>query len=572
MRRLAGLAVLAACAAAPRPFALRPPLARDSDLDPVAVPCHPDPAPGEPHRVTCTPASYTSPFIWDELDNLTFARLDRGLHVRLGHEAIDVNSLDEVPDSAWFTNRPRTSSAHRDDGAPGACTPEDMLPGPDDVADGAWVIDHGKDNGSSHGFRVKIPGKGQYMLKTDDPGHPEQASAASVIGAALYDAVGFHTTCEQIVEIRKGQLKLTPGLTASDNSGVKRPFDDAALDAVLALATQRPGHRVRMQASKWLEGAAIGPFRYEGVRADDPNDIIDHTDRRELRGSRVLAAWMNHWDAREQNSMDVWIAASKHDKRSSPGHVVHYIIDTSDAMGALGGPYEMAVRLGYSYTIDLVDTLRALVTLGLEERPWEHARMVPGREKFGFFHADEFDPEAWIGQYPNPAFLAMTERDGAWMARQLARFSEDDIRRIVGYGAFHDPGDAAYLADVMIARHRAVLARYLGRLSPLGEIRAAAPDRICATDFARLRGLTPGPRYRVVARGGGREIELRAEPGADGEVCVTTPPLVGGTHPDGDPAERVTFTIHTGSGAGPLVIHAYDLGARGMFVAGVDRP
>ena len=74
-----------------------------------------------------------------------------------------------------------------------------MLPAPDEVTDGAWVIDHGKDNGATLGFRVDVPGKGKYMLKADDTGKPERASAASVIGAAIYDAVGFNTTCEQVV-------------------------------------------------------------------------------------------------------------------------------------------------------------------------------------------------------------------------------------------------------------------------------------------------------------------------------------------------------------------------------------
>ena len=47
----------------------------------------------------------------------------------------------------------------------------------------------GKDNGSTEGFRVEIPGKGRYMLKADDAGSPERASAASVIGADVVNWV-----------------------------------------------------------------------------------------------------------------------------------------------------------------------------------------------------------------------------------------------------------------------------------------------------------------------------------------------------------------------------------------------
>jgi hypothetical protein len=34
----------------------------------------------------------------------------------------------------------------------------------------------------------------------------------------------------------------------------------------------------------------------------------------------------------------------------------------------------------------------------------------------------------------------------------------------------------------------------------------------------------------------------------------------------------VTFEVRNGSAAGPLVIHGYDLGARGVRVVGVTRP
>src|SRR5690349_21460221 len=178
MRYLALVAV--SCASAPRPFPLREPLLVDTDMRPVSVTCRPDPDPKEPNRQTCAPREYISPFVWDHLDNTVFAPVSRGLALETHGEAANANSMDEVADSSWFTNHPR-SELKEDDEAPGACKPDDMLPEATDVPDGTWVIDHGKDNGSTLGFRVDVPGKGRYMLKADDTGKPERASAASVI-------------------------------------------------------------------------------------------------------------------------------------------------------------------------------------------------------------------------------------------------------------------------------------------------------------------------------------------------------------------------------------------------------
>jgi hypothetical protein len=412
------------------------------------------------------------------------------------------------------------------------------------------------------------------MLKADDPGKPERASAASVIGAAMYHALGYHTSCEQVVVLRKAQLQLTPGLKVVENSGISHPFDDAALDKVLASTTQLPGHRIRMQASKWLPGLALGPFRYTATRDDDPGDVIDHADRRELRGMRILAAWLDHWDAREQNSMDVWLATDPSDKRSSPGHVVHYVLDTSDTLGGEVSVDEMSRRLGYAYDLDFAEIGRALITLGARERPWDHARETPGREKFGYYRAEDFDPGGWKPLYPNPAFVRMTERDAAWMARLIARFSRDDLRRFVALGRWQDPSDADYLARILIERQRRILVRYLGKLSPLGEVRAAGTGRICATDFARLREIAAPAsfHYTIVERGGGRTIELPAELGDGGAVCFRPRAVVTGALPDAAPGRIVHLEIRNGTRAGPLVIHAYDLGRRGLQLAGLTRP
>lgn len=561
---------VAACSAGPGRFPLRAPFTRDTDLDPVSVPCRADPTPKDPRRVACMPVPYVSPFVWNQIEDTIFGRLSRGLSLDVAGEARNANSLDEVADSAWFEHRDAQRSPAEK--ATGACTPDDLLPA--DVADGTWLIDHGKDNGSTVGFRVTVPGKGQYLLKADEPEMPERASAASVIGAAIYHDVGFLTSCEQVVYVRREQFKLAPGLVTIGNDGSSQPFDDAALTHALATLPRR-GDTRRMQASKWLAGAPLGPFRFEHTRDDDPNDIIRHEDRRELRGSKVLAAWLNHWDAREQNSMDMWIASDPHKKQSSPGYVRHYQIDTSDVFGQVIAPDTLARRLGHSYTFDFRDMAVDLVTLGLVRRPWDHATTVRGHELFGYFTASDFDPEEWKGAYPNPAFLRMTERDGAWMARLIARFSPEDLRAIVAAGALTDPANAAYLTELLLARQQRILARYLARLSPLADVHADADGRICAVDLARLRGVFAPARfhYQIIETAARRRSALVPDVGADGSVCFRPERIDAGSLADDDAARVVTFRVDNGTGSEPLVIHTYDLGpGRDVRVVGLVRP
>src|SRR5262249_31344572 len=155
-------------------------------------------------------------------------------------------ALDEVPDSAWFTNRIGKRKPDREELLRGACEMGDMLD-PAGAPPGSWLIDQGKDNRASLGFRVRVNGR-KFMMKTASKEQPERRSAASAIGAAIYHAVGFFTSCEQIVYLDPKVLTLTPGLTVTDNSGVTRNFDAHALQRVLAEATRKDG-LYRMQAS-----------------------------------------------------------------------------------------------------------------------------------------------------------------------------------------------------------------------------------------------------------------------------------------------------------------------------------
>jgi hypothetical protein len=540
------------CATSAPRFPLREPFTRDTDLKAFRAPCRKD----DQGETVCAPAEYFSPLVWDGADNLVFRPLAESFAVEGTREAVDVNSLDEVPDSAWFTGRLGARPFGMDELERGACRPEQLLQA-DAAADGAWLIDKGKSNGASEGFRVNIAGQGKYLFKSDAP-LPERPSAASVIGAAAYHAAGFFTSCEQVVYFKPSLLKLKPGLRSTANFQAEKPFDEQALRDILRKLSRR-GDRVRMQASAWLPGRPLGPFRYEGTRADDPNDVIPHQHRRELRGARLLAAWLDHFDAREQNTMDTWQADGA--APDAPGRIIHYYLDTSDCLGSEWAWDGISRRLGRSYVFDWGDVSSDFVTFGLRRRPWELVQRTPGREQFGYFEFQHFVPEDWKMEYPNAAFSRMTERDGAWMARILSRFTPEMVRRLAALGKFADPGDTAHVAHILEQRLQRILRRYLTKLSPIADLRVDG-SKLCGVDLARARKLAPLSAYRYAAvTQAGTPLVVAA--GDEVQLCVSLPRAENGY-------ERVV--IRSSAAQGSLVAHLYELGPRGYRLAGLERP
>lgn len=558
------LVLMGACASSPPRFAARPPLTRDTDLDPVMVACKKHPTEKDPAHISCAPEPYVSPLAWDAADNTLFRPISKIFAVDPPDEARNVNAFDEVPDSAWFTNRIGKLKIPPAELLRGACKVEDMLD-PDTAKPGEYVIDQGKPNGASPGFRVKIGGKHKYMFKTDFVKEPERPSAAAVIGTNIYYNAGFNTSCEQVLYADPSIFELKQGLTVTANDGVTRPFDQKALDKILAAAVKRDG-KVRFQASAWLGGFLLGPFKYEGTRADDPNDIIPHEDRRDLRGGRLVAAWLHHFDAREQNSMDSWMAVDKSRPESSPGWVKHYYLDTSDCLGSLWDWDQVSRRMGDSYLLDWQDIGVDFITFGLIERPWERKKMAKGMEMFGYFDVEQFDPERWRNEYPNPAFSRATERDNAWMARILSRFERADIRAIVELGKFSNPEATEHIADVLERRLRKILERYLTRLSPLADLRLEGA-RLCATDLARRREVRPRAFHytATIEREGSAPGAIAVDLGEEGKLCATLPPTRAPSY--------VIVRIKNGVSAGELEAHLWDHGpGREWTLAGLARP
>lgn len=549
----------------PRRYRLAAPVLRDQDLDPVTVPCRRTPTPKDANAVTCAPDNYESSFSWDAADNTLFRPISKFFQADLVGESENVNAFDEVPDSSWFVNRIGANPMTPEEAARGYC-PE----GPELTSDPparSWLIDHGKDNGANPGFRVDAGGA-KFMFKTDDT-QVERATAATAIASRFYYAAGWWAPCDAVVYFRREALRLKPGLMVKANVGPARPFDDDALDRVLA-RTGRRGELFRATASRWLPGRSLGPFTYEGKRDDDPSDVIKHENRRDLRGAGVLAAWLNHFDSREQNTMSTWMP-SVPERADSPGHVRHWYIDLGDCFGSEWDVDGFSRRHGHSYVLDFDYMARDFVTLGVVARPWDLARREPGQEVFGYFTARGFEPDRWKGEYPNPAFGRVTEHDAAWAARIIARFTPAHVAAIVKVGNFTNPENERYLTRVLLERREILLRRYFSKLSPLADV-SVDGSRLCAVDLARLTGVSEPRRYSASARRGrGPAITHVVDVLADGRVCVD----LAGPAPDAsaapDSPERYMVVRLSNGAAGPLVLHFYDLGLAGLRLAGIER-
>lgn len=548
---LIGLAASVGCAGAQR-FSLRPPMQRDDDERPFLPP----------------PREYFSPFAWDGANQMVFRPVSRFFAVDPAGEAINVNSLDEVPNSSWFENRLGTIEMTPETVERGSCSEKRLDP---NAPDGTWVIDKGKANGANPGFRISVAGIGKFMLKIDPPTEPDRATGATAIASRIYHAVGYHSACDTVVYVRESLLRLKPGLTVTNNQGVTRPLDAEHLRELLSGASRRRG-LIRMVASAWLPGTPLGPYRYDGTRSDDPNDVIAHEDRRELRGARLIAAWLNHFDSREQNSMDVFIRPGA--QANAPGYVRHYIMDMGDCFGSVWENDGISRRLGHSYLLDFGHVAADFISLGTITRPWERARRSGG--VFNYFSARDFDPEAWRGEYPNPAFSRMTEWDGAWMARILAHFTQPLLAAAVRVGQY-DSDSERYLLETLALRRDAILRRYLSHVSPLGDV-GVTGDRLCGVDLARRAGVVPNEGVSVRARA---YLDDRSKPGI---LRVDTSQLpricaqlehgaIAPQVPAADSRRYLVVDLDNGYASGPLRAHLYDLGQdSGFRLAGIERP
>ena len=378
---------------------------------------------------------------------------------RRGIPAVNVNTLDEVPNSSWFTNRIGVRPM----------TLDEIVRGPDRVdrlAIDDWVIVAGKNTGRQAGFRAvsaSNPDGPIYQIEFDPVGNPEMATGAEIIGTAIYHAIGYNVVENYLIDLDPSRITISPSATVTV-AGSKRPFRTRDLDAILRRAAKQPDGRYRATASRFADGRNLGPFRYYGTRSDDPNDIYPHEHRRELRANRVFSAWLNHDDSRAINSLDMLVGP--------PGrqYVKHYMFDFGSILGS-GTNEEDLPWVGHEYLVEGRPALLTLASFGLWRRPFIRVKAPSNMPAAGNFTADGFVPARWKPHYPNPAFANLRPDDALWAARLVAAFSPEAIEAIVGKARFSDPRVVDHMIGTLMRRRELVLRTWLAVENPVANVR-----------------------------------------------------------------------------------------------------
>jgi len=371
--------------------------------------------------------------------------------------AMNVNTVDEVPDSSWFTNR----IGHR------PLTPEDVANGPDTTsgpAAGQWTITSSKSDGVTPGFTIKDSSDRLWFLKFDPPGYRAMATGTEVMVTKLMWALGYNVPENHVAYMRREQLVVGDGAKFTPSGGNRRAMRPADLDTLLERADRERDGSYRVVASKALPGKPVGRIRFYDTRPDDPNDIVPHENRRELRAYGVFAAWLNHVDAKAINSLDTLVT------ENGRSFVRHNLLDFGSTLGS-GGVAPANYWEGSEYLVQPGEIGKQILGFGFYIPKWRTTAFYEATS-IGRLPQDNrsFDPDSWRPRVPNQAFLHARADDKFWAAQKLMALTNDMLRAAVGAGDFRDPKSEEFLVKALAERRDAIGRAYLTAVNPIADV------------------------------------------------------------------------------------------------------
>jgi hypothetical protein len=352
--------------------------------------------------------------------------------------AVDVNRLDEVVRSSWFRGAVGLDPLH-DYALDGPPEPP-WLPTEDaplEVEPALGIVD--------------ARGLG-YQLVLDIPGEPETRTAAMAIASRLFYALGYRAVEAHVVTTPSGQ---------------------------------------RATAVRWPPGRDLGPTPLLWTRDDDPNDVLRHEDRRTLRATWMLAAWLDMPRFPEHLFRDAYVGAP------GRGFVRHYLVGFEGALGT----DRLLDSLEDARDPDGDDTGSGwlLLTLGF----YPKSDRLPPTDS-GLLGVGLFEPHVLLDEAAvSPPFAPhdrMRPDDAYWIAKRMAAQSDATLTKALRAGELSDPRAARYILSALKLRRRALVEQAFAAVTPC-DVLSLSPQAgglLTLVDHeARLEGGRGVGRYRV---------------------------------------------------------------------------
>jgi hypothetical protein len=396
-------------------------------------------------------ARYEPDLAYQTLENLFWRPGDKVL----GQRAKNINTVDEVPDGPYFVNRAGRMPLTPAIVARAANTGTGPAPG-------KWTVVSAKSDGVTPGFTIRDAANQLWFIKFDPPGWRGMATGSEVVAAKLFWAAGYHTAEYHIGRLVPSNLVIGKDTRITPQGEAARPMNQGDIRWLLSRADVDRDGSYRVILSKAAPGRPVGRIRFHGTRADDPNDIVPHEHRRELRGYFVFAAWLNHVDAKGINSLSTLVT------ENGRTFIRNYLLDFGSALGSAAvGPREGWE--GYEALVEEPAAIgKRVLSFGFHIPVWRTQQYFesPSIGRLPRDHST-WNPETWWPHITNAAFRHVRPDDTFWAATKLLAITDDMIRAAVAEADFGDEASEAFLAKAIADRRLRILQTFLPKVNPI---------------------------------------------------------------------------------------------------------